>query len=101
MIKRMTIMLVAVGVLFGGLFGFKAFLGGVIRKSISAQGAPAQTVSTAQAQAAEWQGESQAVGSLRAVRGADIAPEVAGVITAIHFNSGEEVQAGAPLVQLN
>ena len=38
MIKRMVIMLAVVGVLFGGLFGFKAFLGGVIRKSISAQG---------------------------------------------------------------
>jgi len=43
MTKRMIIMLAAVGVLFGGLFGFKAFLGGVIKKSISAQGAPAST----------------------------------------------------------
>jgi len=101
MTKRMIIMLLAVGVVFGGLFGFKAFLGGVIKKSISAQGVPAQSVSTAQAQSAEWQGEFQAVGTLRAVRGADIAPEVAGLITTIHFNSGDEVQAGAPLVQLN
>ncbi len=101
MTKRMIIMLVAVGVLFGGLFGFKAFLGGVIKKSISAQGVPAQTVSTAKAQFTEWQGEFQAVGTLRAVRGADIAPEVSGVITAIHFQSGQAVGAGAPLVQLN
>jgi len=101
MTKRMIIMLVAVGVLFGGLFGFKAFLGGVIKKSISAQGAPAQTVSTAKAQFTEWQGEFQAVGTLRAVRGADIAPELSGVITAIHFQSGQAVAAGAPLVQLN
>jgi membrane fusion protein (multidrug efflux system) len=101
MIKRMVIMLAVVGVLFGGLFGFKAFLGGVIRKSISAQGIPPQTVSTAKAQLSEWQGEFQAVGTLRAVRGADLAPEVPGVITAIHFQSGQEVQEGAPLVQLN
>src|SRR6266852_8336136 len=101
MTKRMIIMLVAVGVLFGGLFGFKAFLGGAIKKSISAQGVPPQTVSTARAEFSEWQGEFQAVGTLRAVRGADIAAEVPGVITAIHFNSGGEVQAGAPLVQLN
>src|SRR5258705_7679886 len=78
MTKRMIIMLVAVGVLFGGLFGFKAFLGGVIKKSISAQGIPPQTVSTAKAQLTEWQGEFQAVGTVRAVRGADLAPEVAG-----------------------
>jgi membrane fusion protein (multidrug efflux system) len=101
MIKRMIIMLVAVGVLFGGIFGFKAFLGNVIRKSISAQGIPPQTVSTAKAQFTEWQGEFRAVGTLRAVRGADIAPEVAGVVAAIHFESGQEVQAGAPLIQLN
>jgi membrane fusion protein (multidrug efflux system) len=101
MIKRMIIMLVAVGVLFGGLFGFKAFLGGVIKKSISAQGIPPQTVSTAKAQFTEWQGEFQAVGTLRAVRGADLAPELSGLITAIHFQSGQEVAEGAPLVQLN
>src|SRR2546425_11705452 len=96
MTKRMIIMLAIVGLLFGGLFGFKAFLGGVIRKSISAQGLPSQTVSTAKAQFAEWQGEFQAVGTLRAVRGADLAPEVSGVITAIHFQSGQAVQAGPP-----
>ncbi|OLC87722.1 MAG: efflux transporter periplasmic adaptor subunit [Gemmatimonadetes bacterium 13_1_40CM_3_66_12] len=101
MTKRMIIMLAIVGLLFGGLFGFKAFLGGVIRKSISAQGLPSQTVSTAKAQFAEWQGEFQAVGTLRAVRGADLAPEVSGVITAIHFQSGQAVQTGTPLVQLN
>ena len=101
MTKRMIIMLVAVGALFGGLFGFKAFLGGVIKKNISAQGIPPQTVSTAKAQFTEWQGEFQAVGTLRAVRGADLAPEVSGLITAIHFQSGQEVAEGAPLVQLN
>ncbi len=101
MAKRMIIMLLIVGALFGGLFGFKAFLGGVIKKSISEQGIPPQTVSTAKAQFTEWQGEFQAVGTLRAVRGADIAPEVAGLITAIHFQSGQEVAEGALLVQLN
>jgi membrane fusion protein, multidrug efflux system len=101
MIKRMLIMLAAVGVLFGGIFGFKAFVGTKIRESIAAQGIPPQTVSTAKAQFTEWQGEFQAVGTLRAVRGADIAPEVAGLITAIHFQSGQEVAEGAPLVQLN
>jgi len=101
MTKRMIIMLAIVGVLFGGLFGFKAFLGGVIKKSIASQGIPPQTVSTAKAQLTEWQGEFQAVGTLRAVRGADIASEMPGLITAIHFQSGQEVAEGAPLVQLN
>jgi membrane fusion protein, multidrug efflux system len=101
MMKRMLIMLAIVGVLFGGLFGFKAKLGDLIRKNIAAQGVPPQTVSTAKAQFTEWQGEFQAVGTLRAVRGADLASEVPGVITAIQFQSGQEIEAGTPLVQLN
>ena len=101
MIKRMLIMLAAVGLLLGGLFGFKAFVGTKIRENIAAQGIPPQTVSTAKAQLTEWQGEFQAVGTLRAVRGADLAPELSGLITAIHFQSGQEVAEGAPLVQLN
>src|SRR2546428_66548 len=61
MTKRMLIMLLIAGVLFGGLFGFKAFLGVKIREGIAAKGLPAQTISTAKAQFMEWQGEFQAV----------------------------------------
>jgi len=101
MTKRMIIMLAFVGLLFGGIFGYQAFKGAMIRKFMSAAGVPPQTVSTAKAQFSEWQGQFDAVGTLRAVRGTDIAPEVAGVITVVHFQSGQEVQQGAPLVQLN
>jgi membrane fusion protein (multidrug efflux system) len=49
MIKRMIIMLAAVGVLFGGIFGFKAFVGGEIRKKIASSPVPPETVSTTKA----------------------------------------------------
>ncbi|MGB5081541.1 MAG: efflux RND transporter periplasmic adaptor subunit [Burkholderiales bacterium] len=101
MTKRMIIMLALVGLLFGGIFGFQAFKGAMIRKFMSAGGVPPQTVSTANARFSAWQGEFDAVGTLRAVRGTDVAPEVAGVITAILFQSGQEIQEGAPLVQLS
>lgn len=42
----------------------------------------------------------QAVGSLRAVQEVMLAPEVAGRVTAIRFQPGARVGAGAPLVQL-
>ena len=100
MTKRMIIMLLAVGILFGGIFGFKAFIGSFIKKKIAEQGQPPQSVSTAKADFSEWQAELQVVGTVRAVRGADIAPEVPGVVTAIHFQSGQEIEEGAPLVQL-
>lgn len=102
MTKRMIIMLAAVGLVFGGIFTWQFVVKpAMMRKFIPVGVVPPQTVSTAKADVSEWQGEFQAVGTLRAVRGADIAPEVAGVVTVIHFQSGQEVQAGAPLVQLN
>ena len=101
MTKRMVLMLVIAGVIFGGIFGFQAFKSYKIKQFLSSQGVPPQTVSTIKASFEEWQPELSAVGTLRAVRGADLAAEVSGVISAIHFRSGEEVKAGAPLVQLN
>jgi membrane fusion protein, multidrug efflux system len=101
MTKRMVVMLLIAGVVFGGIFGFQAFKSHMIKKYLSSQGVPPQTVSTMKAAFQEWQPALNAVGTLRAVRGADLAPEVAGVISAIHFRSGDEVKAGTPLVQLN
>jgi membrane fusion protein (multidrug efflux system) len=98
----MIIMLAIVGVFFGGILAWQLLVKpAMIKKFMGAAGVPPQTVSTAKADFSDWQGEFEAVGTLRAVRGADIAPEVAGVVTAIHFQSGQEVQAGAPLLQLN
>ena len=102
MIKRMLIMLVAAGVVFGGILTFQLVVKpAMMRKYIPVGVIPPQTVSTAKAESSEWQGTFQAVGTLRAVRGSDIAPEVPGIITAIHFQSSQEVEEGAPLVQLN
>ncbi|HKI65009.1 MAG TPA: efflux RND transporter periplasmic adaptor subunit [Burkholderiales bacterium] len=101
MTKRMALMLLIAGLIFGGIFGFQAFKSYKIKQYLSSQGVPPQTVSTIKAGFQEWQPELSAVGTLRAVRGADLAAEVSGVISAIHFRSGEEVKAGAPLVQLN
>lgn len=101
MIKRMIFMLIFVGILFGGIFGFQIFKANMIKKVMAAQGSPPQTVSTTVAEEKEWQPALEAVGSLQASRGADLAPEVGGLVTAIHFKSGQEVKAGTPLLDLN
>lgn len=98
--KRMVIMLVAVGVVFGGIFGFQAFKGAMIKKFMASQAQPPQTVSTVTAAAQEWLPQVKAVGSLRAMRGADLAPEIPGLVAAIQFKSGDEVKAGDLLLQL-
>jgi membrane fusion protein, multidrug efflux system len=100
MIKRMMIMLVAVAVVFGGIFGFQVFKGMMIKKFIGALSNPPQTVSAAAASTSEWRASIEAIGSLRAVQGADLSLEVAGVVETISFNSGDDVQEGAILLRL-
>jgi membrane fusion protein, multidrug efflux system len=101
MTKRMIIMLIIVGVIFGGIFGFKAFQSYMMKKYMSAGAVPAVTVSTAAAVMNEWQPQISAVGSLRAARGVDIAGEVAGVVQNVNCKSGDNVRAGQTLLQLN
>jgi len=61
---------------------------------------PPATVSTTIAKSSAWQDNLQAVGSLRAVRGADLAAEVSGVVDSVDFESGRDVQAGTVLLRL-
>jgi len=100
MTKRMVIMLAAVAVVFGGIFGFQVFKAIMIKKFISALNSPAQTVSAAKAGYSDWQPKIEAIGSLRAVKGADLSLEASGVVESITFNSGDDIEQGAPLLQL-
>ncbi len=101
MTKRMAIMLLLVGALLGAIFGFQAFKARMVKKFMASQGTPVQTVSTITASEQAWQPQIEAVGSLTARQGTDIAPEVSGIVSRIHFKSGEEVRAGTLLLELN
>jgi membrane fusion protein (multidrug efflux system) len=100
MIKRMVIMLMAVGILLGGFFAFQNFKAHIIQKVMASLANPPQTVSTVTAGLQEWQPQVEAVGSLRAVNGADLSLEVSGIVGQLNFNSGDDIKAGAPLLQL-
>lgn len=100
MIKRMLIMLILVGAVLGGLFGFKTFVNGKIQEAMAGMANMPQTVSAAKAVTSDWQPRIDAVGSLRAVRGAELSLEVPGVVETISFQSGDEVKAGQVLLTL-
>ncbi len=61
---------------------------------------PPATVSTMVARVTDWQDTLQAVGTIRAVRGADLASEIAGVVDSVEFDSGHDVAAGTVLLRL-
>ena len=100
MTKRMVIMLMAVAIVFGGVFGFQAFKAAMIKKFMSTMAQPPQTVTAGKANVSEWQPKIAAVGSLRAVKGADLSLEVSGVVDQIAFNSGDDVEQGTLLLKL-
>ncbi|QGM44908.1 efflux RND transporter periplasmic adaptor subunit [Methylocystis heyeri] len=98
--KPMLIMLASVGVVFGGLYGFNAFRSIMIGRFLASMANPPQTVSVTTAKVSEWTPTLQAIGTFRAVSGADLALEASGVVEKILFQSGEDVAEGQVLLEL-
>lgn len=99
--KPMWVMIIFVGLLFGAIYGFQQFRNSMIQKAIRGQGIPPQAVSTMVTQFETWSPSIEATGSLHAVMGANLSTESGGLITAIHFKSGQHVTAGQLLIELN
>ncbi|MBF0484140.1 MAG: efflux RND transporter periplasmic adaptor subunit [Candidatus Omnitrophica bacterium] len=101
MFKKMLIMLVFVGVIFGGIFGYHAFMGNIMKKYMSTMKQPPTVVSAMKAEFHEWQPLIKSVGSFKSVHGVDVSTEIPGIVTQINFKSGDEVNEGQVLLQLN
>jgi membrane fusion protein (multidrug efflux system) len=94
---------VVIVALVGGLSYFQFVLKPtIVRNAISAAFAPKPTtVAVEEAKVEQWPPQLEAIGTLRAYQGIVVAPQVAGVVSAIHFESGDDVAAGASLVDLD
>jgi len=95
--------LVLIVAVVGGLSYFQLVLKpAIVKNAISAAFAPKPTaVAVEEAKVEQWPPQLSAIGTLRAFQGIVVAPQVAGVVSAIHFQSGDDVPAGAPLVDLD
>ena len=89
--------------LTGGLAYFQFVIKPTMVKGFMAAAfAPKPTaVSVEAARIEQWPPQLAAIGTLRAYQGIMIAPQAAGVITAIHFESGADVKAGDLLVSID
>lgn len=96
--KRMIWMIVGVLLLIALIVGIKVLL--VMRMIHSMPKPGPTTVSTVKASEQSWQPSLDAVGTLRAANGADLAMDVAGLVTAVNLKSGEDVKQGQLLLQL-
>jgi membrane fusion protein (multidrug efflux system) len=97
---RVTLMLLAVGVVAGGLIWFQHFKSGILSQVVANIRSEQPTVATARASMQEWQAAQTAVGTARASKGADLAAEIGGVVDQIDFESGQTVPAGTVLLRL-
>src|SRR3982750_3478603 len=99
--KRMNIMLIIVGILFGGIFSYKLFVSIMTKRFFASMSSPIVTISTMKARYANWEPTLKAVGTVRAVKGVNVTTELAGMVTKIYFMPGSFVEEGVLLVQLN
>lgn len=99
--KRMAIAILALIAVFGSIFGWKAVQAYFMGQYFANFQPPPVTVSSGVARTESWQPRLEAVGSLSAVYGVEVAAEVSGVVKDIRFQSGGNVETGALLVQLD
>ncbi len=97
-LKRMLVMLALVLVLIAVIAGIKVWT--ISRMMANMPAPPAPTVTTTKAAQEPWQPVQASVGTLRAVRGADLAFDAAGVVSKVNLVSGDDVKQGQVLVQL-
>lgn len=100
MAKRVAIVCILLGVIFGGLLAWRLFMNNMIRQFFS-QPMPPVVVSTMKITPQAWQDYLSATGDLLAQDAVDIVPEVGGKVVQIHFHSGDLVKKGQPLIDLD
>jgi membrane fusion protein (multidrug efflux system) len=97
---RITIVLLLILAISGGL-GYKKF---TQIQTMIAQGSvvpPPTSVVVAEAIPENWNKRIKAIGTLFAYQGVNISSEVEGIVTSIHFVSGQDVESGMLLLELD
>ena len=87
--------------LAGGLCLLLSACGGEGAPAGPRQGAPAAVVTTEVARLQSWSDTISALGTVKARESVTITAKVSETVERVHFDSGDEVAAGAPLVTLS
>ncbi|MEA3278709.1 MAG: efflux RND transporter periplasmic adaptor subunit [Pseudomonadota bacterium] len=98
MVLRLLLVILFLGLILGGIFGWKHY-----QQQQAAMGGPppSPVVAVAQVQQEDWQPRLTAIGSLIANQGIFVTNEVSGQVREIHFESGQTVEKGDLLIQLD
>lgn len=99
--KRMWLMLIATLLMFGGVLGMQWYGSLKMNEFMDNMPVTPATITSAEAGTALWRDTLDSVGTLVAIRGAELATEVPGTVEAIHFDNGAQVEAGAIILTLD
>jgi membrane fusion protein (multidrug efflux system) len=102
-IITVLLMIVVVGLIYGGLVFFKVnqIMGFAQLAKSGAFLPPPTAVTTTVAEKSQWQPTLETIGTVTAINGVTISTDLAGIVSKIAFESGSQVKAGDLLVQLN
>jgi membrane fusion protein (multidrug efflux system) len=98
---KITLALTLLLLVIGGLAGPKAMQIGKLIAAGKAFSFPPTVVSSATVTSESWSNHLEAIGTITAVQGVTLTPEIPGVIRELLFESGSLVKAGDLLVRLD
>lgn len=99
MLLRILLVLLFLGAILGGIFGWKHYQ--MQQQAAMGGPPPPPVVAAAEVTEEDWQPRLSAVGTLVAPQGIFVTNEVSGQVREIHFESGQEVSKGDLLIQLD
>lgn len=102
MFKRLFIAAVLIALFLGGVAYFQmVFKPAMIADFVSKMAPPPATVTAEPAKTETWIARVHSIGTLVAIEGVEVAPQLGGTVMDYFFDSGQEVTQGVKLVQLD
>ncbi len=101
MIRKIILAVVVVLIIAGALAGIKALQIKTLVEAGKSFAPPPESVAVATVREDKWQGTLTAIGSVTAIQGVTVTPEIAGTVSEISFESGAVVNKGDLLVRLD
>lgn len=103
MLKRIlaVVLVLLVLALCAGLIGFNVIREKMIGQFFANRPRPTVTVSTLTVETQSWQPGIEAIGTIAARRGVDVAARASGIVKEIMFKANDKVEKGQLLVQLD
>jgi membrane fusion protein (multidrug efflux system) len=101
MVKRFIIVAILLVLVGGGLVGFNLFRSKAIQDYFANMPRPTLTVSTVTVEPLTWHPTIEAIGTMSAATGTDLAVQQPGIVRQVNFKANDDVTAGQLLLQID